>query len=499
MAKFTIGIITVLSFSLSDVSTLSESKSVCPLWHVKQMGKCKCVANLKGHIECHKDALLVYNMCLTWDNKTDSLHAGYCLFIPIDYSLCKRNRYKVLSNLTGPELNKRICGRLNRRGAQCKQCISGYGPAALSDGVSCADCSKHKYFWIVNLLLQLLCLTIMFVVMMVLQIKGTASPWNIIISYSQLVANALMYSVHLRYFIECYAGKKVTVLIITILGVSNLDFFRLIIPPLCVSSSLKAIQTHFFDYITALYPIFITVLVYTLIELYDRNCKAVVALSKPLRKIYGYLNGRCDPKQSILSTFATFLLLSYSKLLFVSSNFLYAIQLYNSTGDLLPNSSVLLYDPSIPFFHSQHIPYIIVALSTITVFILLPPLLLLLYPTCIFRRLLTCCGFRRWDILHMIMDTFQGWYKDGTEGTYDYRPLSALYMLLRVSFVGEYLIIIDISAYGRGDLKALVFGLLQISLGTFFFIAKPYKKQWMNVTDGFILTFVGLYCIITKM
>ena len=87
MAKFTIGIITVLSFSLSDVSTLSESKSVCPLWHVKQMGKCKCVANLKGHIECHKDALLVYNMCLTWDNKTDSLHAGYCLFIPIDYSL----------------------------------------------------------------------------------------------------------------------------------------------------------------------------------------------------------------------------------------------------------------------------------------------------------------------------------------------------------------------------------------------------------------------------
>ena len=99
----------------------------------------------------------------------------------------------------------------------------------------------------------------------------------------------------------------------------------------------------------------------------------------------------------------------------------------------------------------------------------------------------------------MIMDTFQGWYKDGTEGTYDYRPLSALYMLLRVSFVGEYLILIDASEYGRRDLKACVFGLLQISLGTFFFIAKPYKKQWMNVIDGFILTFVGLYCIITKV
>ena len=175
MAKFTIGIITVLSLSSPNMFTISESKSACPLWHVKQTGKYKCVADLKGHIECHKDSLLVYNiMCLTWDNTTDSLHAGYCLYIPINYTLCKRNRYRVLSNLTGPELNKQICGRLNRQGAQCKQCISGHGPAAMSDGVSCADCSTHKHFWILNLLVQLSCLTIMFLVIMVLQIKGTA-------------------------------------------------------------------------------------------------------------------------------------------------------------------------------------------------------------------------------------------------------------------------------------------------------------------------------------
>ena len=83
----------------------------------------------------------------------------------------------------------------------------------------------------------------------------------------------------------------------------------------------------------------------------------------------------------------------------------------------------------------------------------------------------------------MITDTFQGWYKDGTEGTNDYRPLSALYMLLRVNFVGEYLIIIDISEYGRGDLKVFVFGLLQIGLGSFFFIAKLYKRQWVNIIE----------------
>ena len=79
-----------------------------------------------------------------------------------------------------------MCGKLNCQGVQCKQCISGYGPAALSDGISCANCSEHRHLWILNLLLQVSLLVTMFVIIMVLQIKGTASPWNIIITYSQL-------------------------------------------------------------------------------------------------------------------------------------------------------------------------------------------------------------------------------------------------------------------------------------------------------------------------
>ena len=101
---------------------------------------------------------------------------------------------------------------------------------------------------------------------------------------------------------------------------------------------------------------------------------------------------------------------------------------------MIANSTVLLYDSTIRFFHSEHIPYVVVSMSVIVIFVLLPPLLLLLYPTRLFRKCLSCCGFRRWDILHMIMDIFQGWYKDGTEGTHDYRPLSALYMVIRLVF-----------------------------------------------------------------
>ena len=498
MAAFkTCTTISPLNIFLLIVVIIQDCTSACPLWHMEQNGKCNCISKLDGPVQCDSsgDTLNVTNgMCLTWDSKTNSVSFSYCLFTPLDHAMCKRGFYEILTNLLGPALNKWMCGRLNRQGAQCKQCIGGYGPAALSDGVSCADCSKHRYLWISNLLLQLLLLTIMFIAIMILQIKGTASPWNIIITYSQLIVNVLMYDIFLSSYISCYIGTKATVIIITILGISNLDFFRLVIPPLCITSSLTAIDTFFFDYIIALYPISITILLFTLIELHDRNCKVVAMLSMPLRRIYHYFRMRWDCKQSILSTFVTFLLLSYSKLLFVSCNFLFAVQSYNSTGDLVPDSTVLLYDPNIPYFKSKHTPYILVALSIITTFILLPPLILLTYPTHLFRRQLTRCGFQRWDILHMIMDTFQGWYKDGTEGTHDYRPLSALYMLLRVGLVGEFLTVVVLSPQSNGDLKWFITGYFHILLGSLFLIAKPYKKKWMNNVDGLILTVIGIYC-----
>ena len=39
----------------------------------------------------------------------------------------------------------------------------------------------------------------------------------------------------------------------------------------------------------------------------------------------------------------------------------------------------------------------------------------------------------------MIMDTFQGWCTVGTENTRDYRQLSAVFVLLRIALVCEFL------------------------------------------------------------
>ena len=122
------------------------------------------------------------------------------------------------------------------------------------------------------------------------------------------------------------------------------------------------------------------------------------------------------------------------------------------------------------------------------VIIFFHPLLLVLYPTRPFRRCLHFRGFRRWDIVCHVMDIFQGWYKDGTKDTQDFRPLSALCLLLRIGFGCEFII----KEYKDYYNAILALGVFHVMLGTFFFVVKPYKKHWMCHADGLIFTLVGI-------
>ena len=160
--------------------------------------------------------------------------------------------YSIPSNVTGPELNDVTCKRYNRQGAQCRQCIDGYGPAPFSDGVTCADCSKYKHLWILSLLFQLTMVTVMYVAVILLQIRGNCSPFNIIITYGQLGINAVMIASSFHVRIICFTSLKFGVFLFTLVGVLNLDFFRFMIPPLCISTSMKSINTLLFDYVIAI-------------------------------------------------------------------------------------------------------------------------------------------------------------------------------------------------------------------------------------------------------
>ena len=471
----------------------------CSLWHIRnQNGRCEPGSSLDGRIQFDESKQLIIvnsSLCMTWNKEAQSAEASYCLLIPCKLDHITRS-YSIPTNDSGTDLNRRTCEGYHRKDLHCQKCVDGYGPAVFYDGVTCANCSKHRNLWILNLLFQLISVAFTYLVVILLQIKGTSCPLNITITYSQLSVNILMISSRLHNKLVCRFGQKFAVMVLTIFGVLNLDFFRFLIPPLCVHPSARPIDVLLLDYVIAISPFIFTVFCYLCVILHDRNCHngVVTFLSSPIKRCF-QPHTNWNPKETILNTFATFLLCGYTKLLFVSVNLLVGVHSYNSLGKVVPNSTVLLYDPTIRFFHSKHIPYVALALSIIMIFVVLPPLLLLLYPTRIFRKCLQHCGFQNWGVLHMVMDIFQGWYKNGTEGMGDYRPFSALYMLLRVGIGCTFIVILYTDNDGvRVD---HIFGILHVFLGIFYFTARPYKKKWMNNADGFLLVFTGVILLLT--
>ena len=76
------------------------------------------------------------------------------------------------------------------------------------------------------------------------------------------------------------------------------------------------------------------------------------------------------------------------------------------------------------------------------------------------------------------MDAFQGCYKNGTEGTRDYRFFSAVYLLLRLIFLLE-VQAKTFNLWPSGSNRVVMFAALSLS----FAHLQPYKKRWYNTLD----------------
>ena len=93
---------------------------------------------------------------------------------------------------------------------------------------------------------------------------------------------------------------------------------------------------------------------------------------------------------------------------------------------------VLYYDPTIGCHTQEFAIFAAIAYCVLAIFIIYPTILFILYPTRLFRKCVLCCGFRRWHAVHMFVESFQGQYKDGTNGTHDFRMVSASFLILRI-------------------------------------------------------------------
>ena len=166
--------------------------------------------------------------------------------------------------------------------------------------------------------------------------------------------------------------------------------------------------------------------------------------------------------------------------------------MYNLYGDTYNTTLRLLYSAEIEYFGGEHLPYAILAIVMLCVFVILPVAILALYPFALFQKFLNLFPIR-WYILHTFVDSFQGYYKDGTEpGTRDCRWFSAVYLIFRFAAFLLYGIILDVEYYSLCCLLMLFVVLLLV-------VFQPYKDRvisYFKLNTAFLILLAMFYAVI---
>ena len=470
-------------------------QDVCPPWSIPDNSSntgCSCGIAFYEEIKCSsKHTLLYFGFCMTYENVTDTTEYAKCPYVA-EYPTADHVYIKLPQNVS--LLNDFMCGPLNREGTLCGRCKPEYGPAVYSYTLQCERCWNHGYGWALYFAIELLPITVLYLLVMVFHIRATCSALSALVFMSQIVVYTVRLHTPLHMYIENEVkGFPYTVIqvLLTLCGIWSLDFFRSVVPPFCVSSSLKNIHALSLEYLAAFYPICLIAITYTCIKLHNNNFRPLVWLWKPFHRHVANIRRRCmwDSRASIINAFATFLLLSYSKILFVSFTLLYTVDIRYLNGE---KKCILYYDQTVDCHSQERFIFATLAVCVLIVFIISPVLLLILYPTRFFRRCIMCCGFRSWSALRTFVEVFQGEYKDGTNGTCDLRMFSALFFSLRLLALVSYL-----HHHYRTQFPLL---LTQVVVGVIvsciITTTRPYKENYRNIVDSLMLTMMVLLILV---
>ena len=511
-AHHTIALSIYAKFSLRDSrALLNQNSTECPsVWYEYNQvtHDCQCIAY--PFLDCEGESVYADTRhILTYDSTREIISAvkirhkyleGYNLTVRKDGS----TGILLPNNIT--ELSSYMCGPLNREDYLCNKCKSGYGPPVIAESASCANvCYLCKDSWILkNLLLYIMSLsfiplTLFYLLILVFQIRLTSAPMTCFIMYSQLVVLAFYKECDLEPLKTVFSQIKFTdngntlrtgtKLLFTLYGVFNLDFFHYILPPFCISSRLRPIHVFSLGYISTFYPFLLILFTWFCVELHDRNFRPIVWLWKPFHGCFVRLRRGWNTKSDLIDVFASFFLLSYSKILYQ------IILTFDSEG--IRNYSLMdgkeSYDyvlnadlTTVTLKRSDSFMIFMVCFSVLLLlpFAILPVFLLLFYPTRILRNLLSKCLSRRLLIfLNIFMEKYHCSYRDGLDGTRDMRSFSGIYFLLRI-------IIYFAEAFSRATLdldpqfiRGFVFSVAALIIA----LCQPYKRKYMNIMDCILL------------
>ena len=467
-----------------------NSESECVPWALCNISSCTCRGSLEDEhiLKCDKNTLelsVIKGYCVTYDNSTGLTSVGMCI------ENCETNytdRYIPLP-LSPSGINQFMCvGKWNRTGRLCGKCRRGFSPLVYSYDMRCVECPEgNKNVW-KFLLAAFAPLTLFYFFVLFFKINVTSSHLHGCIIFSQGISMPAFVR-HLVIYWNSYPDSKIVLqILVSLYSIWNLDILRGVYPhDICLDVSMLTVLA--LDYTLAIYPLLLNLISYLLIELHARNCRIIVFIWKPFRSVFILFCRNWDTRTTVIDAYATFFLLSFFKVLSVSFDFLIPTRVYDlQSGNI---TWALYYDGTVDYFGTEHLPYAILAIIFCLFFAVLPTLLLVLYPFRWFQRALVFFKMQR-ESLKILMLSFQGCYKDGTDGTRDCRWFAAVPLIGRFVRLIMYAYTIDSNYFPLG--AGIIIAIMILTT-----VVQPYKTMFAHYTK-IDVAFWGLlaffYCMV---
>ena len=353
----------------------------------------------------------------------------------------------------------------------------------------CVRCDAD-YMWALYLLSQYVPLTLLFVLVVVSDIRVTSAPANAFIFFAQVLPTVFTLNgggaIMLR-----HPGNHLADAYSYLYNIWNLMFLH---QRICLSPNLSSLGAISITYLEAVYPLILIGIVRLFIWLYETGFHCIVCICRPLHITIARFQQYLNIQRSLIHTFAAFILLSYSRLILVSFLLMTTTPLVAENGGKF--GDVAFYDGNIPYLSTSHAIFVLLSSTFLVIFVVVTPLLLIFpsvarnctvirnqYPK-IGRFLPNCDRFSItcWPRLTTFLDAFHKCYKDGTSTNnsmdFDFRWFAGFYVILRIALFGVHAFARDWFEQYTSLQFVCIAGLLA------FLLLHPYKDDYYNKLDS---------------
>ena len=465
------GTLVIETTSLSSVRLdINVSLVDCPAGHYYSNDTCHCAGPHEGYpgiIYCLANYSANLIMGYWAGYRHHAFTTGVCAA-----SLCYNSNQSTLyghhalpltSNET--ELEKHVCAS-NRRGILCGKCTAGYSTLYHSPSYTCSNASCH-YGIPLYILSELLPVTVIFLVILFLDIRLTSGALYTFLFYAQFLHTIYINAFRVIHIKEPSLSYAVAIYK-DLYGIFSFEFFTSESFSFCIWPHATAMHIFMIKYATTLYALLL--IIFTVAILKVNSLYTCIKLCHQL--------GRRDIRGSIINALSAFLLLCYSQCVHTTFSILTKVTLHPRNGS--EYSYVPIFNGELEYLKGDHLYFAVPAFLCLFVIILPPPLILLTEPLLIkisniLPRRVAYYLLQVRMKMKPFLDSFQGCFKDNC------RIFAGFFFVYRVLVFLPTVYTASITVvYMTAE------GLLFLWLLCHCFV-QPFQKKWHNQLDIFLL------------